>query len=452
MDPRDPTQPASIFAKPDPTDEAPAAAREPSPPRPAARVAPRSVRPEPAPPSGPSRQLLIALGAGGLMLLAIGGFVAASILGPDVEPALAVASPSTTPSPLEEATPTLAASPTASPTITPTPIPTPVPTPPGPLQDLAVGTWATVAADELNVRSTADVNAASNYALVRGAVVHVAEGPAIAGGLNWYRIASLGGAVGWAATGWIAEPFMTTLVEDTVLFRCGEIKRPVFDIVDGAPVPHDPLEIGDLALPAAAFSDFSLGTMELLRGVGQEACFSAEVDATGTPTISAQLNVSACGRVVRDGGFFRLRPAAGQVVHPDSQVRDPVVVHPAVLTSATANDPMAANLRNVALLIAERTDTTGCIYLGVQDEPGSVIRSTSIDTTQCFLIYEQANDGITLGAAAGGDTKRILVSEGSMAPFTFALGVPVRLGVTASSSTDVSYGYVYQSGVDVNCQ
>lgn len=447
MDPRDPTQPASIFSKPDPADDPHAAARESSPPRPAAPIARRSVRPEPAPPSGPSRQLLIGLGVGGLMILAIGGFVAASILGPNAEPAVAVASPSTPPS----TTPTPAATPTAAPTVTPSPSPTPAPTPSGPVQDLAVETWATVAAGELNVRGSADMNAASHYVLVRGAVVHVLEGPAVVGGLNWYRITSLGGATGWAASGWVEEPFMTTLVDDSILVQCGEVQRSVFDIVDGAPVPHDPLTIGDLALPVAAFSDFSLGTLELMRGVGKDACFTAELDANGTPTITVQLDVYTCGRAEREGSFFRLRPAAGQALPPEVQLKAPSVVHPAVLTSAVPNDPMAANLRNIALLIAERTDTTGCIYLSVQDGPGIDVRSAMIDTTQCFLIYEQANDGITLGAAAGGDTKRILVSEGSMPPFTVALGVPTQIGVSATSSTSGSYGHAYTSGFDVNC-
>jgi hypothetical protein len=381
------------------------------------------------------------------MLLAIGGYVAASIFGQDADPTLAIASPSIPPS---QTAPV--ARPTAALTVTPSQSPTPVPTPSGPAQDLAVGGWATVVASELNVRGTADTDAASRYVLVRGAVVHVAEGPVSVSGLTWYRIASLGGATGWAASGWVEEPFMTTLVDDPTLIRCGDVMRSVFDIVDGAPVPHDPLEIGELALPVAAFSDFSLGTMELMRGVGREACFTAAVDASGAPTITTRLDVSACGRAERAGSYFLLRPAAGQVMSPEMLVKAPAVVHPVLLTSPVPDDPMAANLRNVALLIAERTDTTGCIYLNVQDAPGSASQSSAIDTTQCFLIYEQANDGITVGAAAGGDTKRILVSEASMPPFTVALGVPVSLWVHASSSSGGSSGYASQVGPDVNCQ
>src|SRR5688572_25631997 len=92
MDPRDPSQRPSIFKSPDP-DEADKATGVPSPPR----LNPPSVRypmpTEPAPQSGPSRRLLVAMGAGGLMLLLIGGFVAASVLRQPDDTTLAAATP-----------------------------------------------------------------------------------------------------------------------------------------------------------------------------------------------------------------------------------------------------------------------------------------------------------------------------------------------------------------------
>jgi hypothetical protein len=452
MDPQDPSQRPSIFAKPEPSDEH----HTPEPERP--RTLPRErpigsylPDPEPVRQSGPSRRLLLSLGAGGLLLLVIGGFVAGSLIGPD-DAAIGAESPSASPTVSTSIVPTPTPESSVSASPSPTPAPTPSPTPAGPPQDVAVGSWASVTVDELSVRSAAGTNAASNYILVKGAVVHVAEA-AVVDGLNWYRIASLGGASGWATSGWVAEPFMTTLVEDPTLIRCGEIKRAVFDIVNGAPEPHDPLAIGDLSLPVAAFSNFTLGALELMRGVGTEACVTAQLNAAGTPIVSAQIGVTGCGRVVRDGAFFRLRPAAGQNVYVDAQVKDPVVVHPALLTSTVPNDPMSANLRNVALLIAERDDTTGCIHANVQEDADGVNESSSVDTTQCFIVYEHATDGITLGAAAGGDSKRVLVSEGSMQPFTVELGVPVSLQVNASTSSEYgSSAWVYGSYYSSACE
>ena len=100
---------------------------------------------------------------------------------------------------------------------------------------------------------------------------------------------------------------MTTLVEDPILIRCGEVEGAVFDVVNGVPTPHDPIAIGELALPAAAFSDESLAAMELIRGVGGEACFSAQVGSDGVPVISAQL-ARQCLRP--RGGGRELLPAS----------------------------------------------------------------------------------------------------------------------------------------------
>lgn len=416
------------------------------------RVDPPSERQqEPPGQAGPSRRLVIGLGVSGLLVLLTGGFVAGSLFGPEDRGAIGATPPSDSASQTPTVSPPISPTPTADATTTAPPSLPPVLTPAGPPQDIAVGAWATVAVEELNVRSAAGTDASSNYLLVRGAVVHVAEGPAIVAGMNWFRVTSVGGAVGWVASGSMAEPFLTTLVEDPILIRCGEVEREVFDIVSGVPTPDDPVAIGDFSLPAAAFSDFSLGAMELLRGVGNEACFSAQLGSDGTPAMTTQLSVSACGRAVRDDGFFQLRPAAGQTVPSEMQVKDPVVVHPALLASTLPGDPMAANLRNVVDLMAA-ADTTGCIHVSVQEGEDGVHQSISIDASGCFVAREHADDGITLVAAAGGDSKRVLVSEGSVAPSHLAMGVPVFLGVSAGSAEAGSHAYVHLLGFDEDCK
>lgn len=444
MDPSDPYQRRSIFPEPEPGEQ-----RQIPPQRPSRTirqdqpVARYREGPGPAAQGGPSRRLMIGLGAGGLMLLLIGGFVAASVLGPADEPALAAASPSTTPQ--QSISPT----PTVEPTMTPSPSPTPVPTPAGPPQDIAVGAWATVAVEELNVRSGAGTEATSNYLLVRGAVVHIAEGPLIVADLNWYRIASLGGAVGWVTSGWVAEPFLTTLVEDPTLIRCGEVTRSVFDIVDGVPTPHDPITIGDLALPVAAFSELSLGAIELLRGVDREACFTAQVGSDGLPVVSAQLSVGACGHAVSEGAFFRIRPAAGQDAPVEAQVKDPAVVHPTILDGGPPDDRKSSNIQAVVAMMASGADASGCIYLNVTEDAGGVVADRSVSTSQCSIVQEYNADSIWLSPAAGGETIWIkLTSQGS--PTEFQLGVPVPVFVSAYAHDQGRDAYAHQ-GFDPDC-
>ena len=313
-----------------------------------------------------------------------------------------------------------------------------------------MGAWAAVAVDELNVRGEPGADAVSNYRLVRGAVVHVAEGPANVAGLNWYRIASLGGAAGWVASGLVAEPFLTILPPESgqevegALARCGRIVSAVFDFINGVPTPHDPIILGDLALPAAAFSDVALGAMELLRGVGGTACFTAQVGPAGVPAVDARLTANACGHAVVEGNLLRLHPAAGQTPGGSQKVTEATFVHPEVLAGAFADDPLEANLRNVVDLMGAAADSSGCIHFGVLERGSRVGHETSVDTRQCFIVSERANGGITLSAAAGGESRRLLVSDNSAADLPLA--VPIRLGLYAGSQGTVSYGYVHLDG------
>ena len=443
MDPRDPSQRPSIFKAPEPIEERPAPKKEPAPDfwndPPMTR---RSAEPEPVVPSGPSRRLVMGASFGGaLVLLVIGGLVVGAILRSDDEVPTGAVSPSATPSAPSSVSPSSSALPTA------TASPTPVPTPAGPPQEIPVGAWATVAVDELNVRSAAGADSSSNYLLVRGSVVHVAEGPTIVADLNWYRIASLGGATGWVTSGWVAEPFMTTLVEDPTLIRCGEVGAPVFDLVNGEPTPHDPISIGDLALPAAAFSNLSLGAIELLRGVGAEACFSAQLGSNGVPVVSAQLSVSACGHPARDGNLFRLRPAAGQNVPGEAQVKDPAIVHPAILVGTPPEDRRSSNLRSILTLASGGADATVCMNVSVMEGAGGVDSHQAVDTSQCTIVHEHTNGNIKLSLASGGDTVWIKLTEDLSQLGIFPLEVPVPVYLSANASNERRDAYAYQGYV-----
>ena len=271
------------------------------------------------------------------------------------------------------------------------------------------------------MRGAAGTEAASNYILVKGSVVQVAEGPTVVADLNWYRIASLGGAVGWVTSGWVAEPFLTTLVEDPILIRCGEVGSPVFDVVNGVPTPHDPIAIGELALPAAAFSDESLAAIELIRGVGGEACFSAQVGSDGVPAISTQLDANACGHAVADGSFFRLRPAAGQNVGVEAQVKDPAIVHPTVLAGGPPDNRKSSNLRTLVTMMAN-PDATGCVHLNVTEDAGGVEAYRGADMTQCSIVSEYNDINIKLRPAAGGETAWIKLTSAQASPEQPAAG------------------------------
>jgi len=452
----DPDRP-SIFAKPD-EDAIPEQPRAPA--QPTYGENPTIVTPvsRPAPPDRPprpkyasevphdrgepiSRQVIV-LGSMGIAILALGGFIAASMLRPAADPAVGTAS--TVPSPSAAAVPSEAPSINPASSADPTVEPTPRPTPAGPPMEVAVGGWATVTVGELNVRRSPGQAQASDYLLVQGAVVNVTEGPTTIDGGNWYRVASLGGANGWASSGWIAEPYLETLVDDPTLIRCGDVARPVFDIVDGSPRPHDPLHIGNLALPVAAFSDLSLGVLELMRGMEQEACFSAEVGAGGVLVVRTELNVGACGHAAADGSFYRLRPAAGGA-SLSSQVKEPVVLHPSILVGGPPDDRKSSNIRSIVAMMANE-GVVGCINASAVGGADNVIGYRSADVSQCSIVHEYNKDSLKLTPAGGGEAAWIKLTAEGYEPGRFPLETPVSVGVNAQASDDGRSAYAWIAG------
>ena len=302
-----------------------------------------------------SPRMLVGLGSAGAIALVLIGFIAFSIFGRDDETALVAGAGSPTPTASPSAEPTIAATPEPS----ATPEPTPEPTPAGPPAELAIGDWATVTVDELKVRAQAGADQDSTYTLVRGAVLTVAEGPQAVGGENWYRVASLGGAAGWVSSGFVANPYLETILNDPVLIRCGEVADPVFDVVDGVPEAREVVRIGDFAVPSNKLELPTLATIELARGIRAEVCVTAQVGADGLPTLSSEPQVTACGHAVADGQAFWLRPAADQEVGVSAQIKDTAVVHP-ILLSGPADQRQSSNPRSLMTMMSY-DGAAGCV-------------------------------------------------------------------------------------------
>lgn len=447
----DPDQPPSIFSRPEPVDEPPRPEHEPERPRqtPAHRPGPR-VPTTPTRPTwtGLSRRAMGAMGAGGLLILAVAGFVAASLSGPPAdEVGLSAASASPAPSVSAAAsagqptTPSAPASSAATPSATATASPTPVPTPAGPPQEIAVGGWATVSVDELNVRREAGLTSTSMYRLVRGAVAHVFEGPVSRDGLDWYRVASLGGAQGWAASGPQAEPFMTTFVEDSDLLYCDRVTSDVLQLVDGSVEPHDPIMVGELALPAAAFDDLELGVLELARATRSNACFGAEIGPGGIPVMYTQTRINACGRVTGDGAAFRLRPAAGMNVAIEYQVKETAIVHPGLMAT---DGNVGARVRLAALGDA----VTLCVFAGVTETATGVGSDLFVDGTQCVVVEEHAANQLTIRAAEGGEAVQFAIApDQPIEAGSISVGVPTGLTIYASVGGGQHSFWVYETPI-----
>lgn len=437
MDRNDQDRP-SIFSKPDVDDAGagmPEARREV-----ADRPAPYGpMRSHPIPESdfstGPvgrrtlDRQVVL-LGAMGLGILALVGFIGFSVLGRDNNGA-AVASlpPSATPS----ATEASAASSDPSPDPTASPDPTPEPTPAGPPAQVAVAGWATVALDEIEIRDAPDGSETPVYRLVRGAIVHVAEGPAAVDGENWYRVVSLGGATGWASSGPEAAPALETIARDPTINECGQVRRAVFTVESGVATPNEVLRVGDFALPASAFHDATLGGAELLRGMGDQMCFTARLGSDGRPELSTELVVSACGRATRDGPLYRLEPTEDGDIPLGSQVMEPTVVHPTLLVGGPADNRMSTNIATIVSMLAN-DGTSGCLNVNVTQRGDAIDVSRSASARQCSVVHVYNQDSLKLSPASGGPEAWIKLAAADYQSGRFPLEEPINVSVDAFAS------------------
>jgi hypothetical protein len=448
--PERPDQPGpdSIFTKPDPPDE-PTASQSSQPPGSAmdpldvstwgppaqpdhemAPAMPGAVRVQPADGDRLSPRMLVALGSAGAIALVLIGFIAFSIFGPR-EAALVAGAGS--PTPTASAEPTIVATPAPSATAEPTPEPTPA----GPPIELAVGDWATVTVDELHVRAGAGEQQASTYRLIRGAVLTVADGPQVVDGGNWYRVASLGGVVGWVSSGWIADPYLKTILNDPVLIRCGEVANPVFDMVNGEPQPREVLRVGNFAVPANKLSVTTLAAIELARGIGAEVCMTAQVGSDGLPVVRSQPNAAACGHAVADGQGFWLRPAADQEVDVSAQIKDPALVHP-ILLSGPADNRQSSNLRSLLTMMTS-DGAAGCVNAHVGSDGVASYRSANVE--QCSIVTEYNDLNIKLHPAAGGATAWIKLPKDGSSPDEIPINLPIEVYV----STDVNPDQIWSS-------
>jgi hypothetical protein len=359
-------------------------------------------------------------------------FLAFSLLWSDDSPAAAGGDALPTASSTANVEPSVEPTPRETASAEPTPDPTPEPTPAGPPIELAVGDWATVTVDELPVRAAAGDDQDSVYTLVHGAVMTVAEGPRVVNGGNWYRIASLGGATGWVSSGFAAEPFLDTILNDPVLIRCGEVANPVFNVVDGLPVAREVLRVGNFAVPANKLDESILATIELARGIGAEVCLTAQVGSDGLPFLRSEPTATACGHAVADGLAFWLRPAANQDVDVGVQIKDPALVHP-VLLSGPVGHRETSNLR--ALLTVMTNDgSTGCITSNIDFDATDFDSYRSASIEQCSIVSEYDDGSIKLRPAVGGPTAWIKLPHNDSSRDEIPLNIPIEVYV----STDVS--------------
>lgn len=477
MDRPEPQEPPSIFSRPDPELDDLALRQRSMPPEPSptdgSTWSPPSNPSMPSEPSSPRRpipdeperrrpstRVLITIGSGGALLVAIIGFVGALALRPADAPALAGASPSAAPSasasvepdPSVESSATAAASPTVAPAAS-TPAastPAPVAAPAGPPQEIASGGWASVSVSELNVRRDPGVASTSIHRLAQGAVVHVgSEDPVVLDGFAWYRVASLDGAEGWAASGPDAAPFLETLVADGYLIHCGQVDGPILDVVGGRIEAVDPVRIGGLSVSAARFTDVEMGIFELVWSIRGEACFGALVGADGSLGVYVDTAVWACGRPEVADGIRRMLPDPEVDATVEIRVKEAGIVHPALLTTVLGDDRATRNMQGTFALTAANAGVTGCVEGRVTHRPGSGVEHYRyVNAVQCIVADSWDGTEAVVRPGSGGPSFTLYPSS---VDAEIVIGQPMGWNVDAGEDSRSGSGAGFTSHPGVDC-
>lgn len=390
----DPPERDSIFARPEdddvrprPSDRDDAGYRPPADRGPAARYpaaaapdgwmpadrGPRHTARELSGRRGPNAAALAAVGGAAVLIIVLIGFIGASLLQDDPE-AAGIDASATASSSGESAAPSEAPA-TAS--VSPSPSSTPAEPP----HELDPGGWAAVTVGELNIRGEPAINGAVDYRLVHGAVVHLAdERPTESDGLAWYRIASLGGARGWAASGPASSPYLEMMSPGGDFSHCGVVESAVLNVAgDGAITAIDPIRLGGIALPGAAFDAEELGALELARATETpDACVTATLGGDG-PELSAEFFYYACGRAeLHPTGLVTLVPDSSFEVRPELRVKTTAIVHPGLIARRGPDEPISQIFEGVWRFMA-LGDANGCLDHIVGDR-------IALQTHQCTVV------------------------------------------------------------------
>ena len=438
MDRYDRQEPPSIFSRPDETlDEAlaPSAVQSPyvDPPG-AAQVRPagggngRGAQPRT---DGPSRRLLVAVGAGGILLIGLIGYVGASVLRIADDPGLAAASatptaslePSASPSPSPSLTP-----PAAAPSSSAGPSPTLRPQPATPLLQ---GQWASVLTDLVNLRATPRLAAAGVGQAGRGEIVFVlaTEVPVEIDGFTWYPVVADPNEVGWVAGHGPTEQLLRSDAPSAEIVWCGTLTAPVFDM-RGQELEGEAVVAG-LPVPTEHLGRTASSSLELMWGTERPVCVSLTIVAGTT----------SAAEVVALEESFCARPLFGAMAHvlgiPDGP--GPVAetgrlfnLDDSVL-GTFYTDGVQSNIEDVMTVAGMQTqdprDVCFDIIAGGGGDDATV--ETTATTQACVIITDVSAETVTMSDLEGVWTVELERTAGSVVAPTLDTGVITAVRLSA---------------------
>ena len=341
--------------------------------------------------AGPSRRFMVAIAAGGILIIGLIGYVGASVLRLADDPGNAAASgtpesslePSDTPSPSASPTP-LAALPSSSAGPSPT-------LRPQPATPLLAGQWATVVTDLVDLRSTPRLAASVVGQAGREEIVFVlaTEAPVEVDGFTWYQVVADPNEVGWAAGHGPTEQLLRADAPSVSLTWCGPLSAPVIRGLDQA--MEDEAVVAGLPVPTSVLGRGASAGLELMWGAEIPVCVSLTIGAGTTMAAAVDLEGSFCA-----APWFGASATSLAIGERFFELDD------RVLGTAYA-DGVLANIEDVMTVagVSEQVKRDVCIDILARGGGEDVTIETTATTDRCVIIIEITATTVTMSAIDG---------------------------------------------------
>ena len=389
-----------------------------------------------APADGPSRRFMVAIAAGGILIIGLIGYVGASVLRNAGDPGQAAASGSLTASAEPSATPSPSPSPTplaALPSSSAGPSPTLRPQPATPL---LAGQWATVVTDLVNLRSTPRLVASVVGQAGRGEIVFVlaSEAPVEVDGFTWYQVVADPNEVGWVAGHGPTEQLLRADAPSAEITWCGLPTAPVFDMRD-LQLGGDAVVAG-LPVPTERLGRMASSAIELMWGAKVPVCVALTIAAGTTSTAELMaLDESFCA--------LPLMGATANVLGiPDGQ--GPVYETGLLFTiddsvlGTFSSDGVEANIEDVMIVADQYTQDQGTVCFNIIASGGGddTTAETIATTDACVFITDISPETVGLADLEGIWTVELERTTGSAVSGALEVGGPTAIRLSARMGPD----------------
>lgn len=282
------------------------------------------------------------------------------------------------------------------------PSPSAAPTPTATAAPLAVGSWAVVVTDALNLRDGPSTEAKALGIAPAGRLVEVAGGATIVNGTPWYPVHVVAGS---ARSGWMAaegdEIFLAPATGTVTQAWCGRVEAEATQTDDsGAGVRTVPrVQFGGLTLSSHLFEPGMQGALSVAWGAGSDVCMRLTITNGQLASVTVpSLEVEACGEGGNGADNEMTLHVGSEAVSPSGTRSDKLIWLHEALLGFSGSGSSSSDLPNLAqtLFLSAYGDGQACISVGAAGGKGSTSLSVEVTTVGCVRVYDRSGGALIL--------------------------------------------------------